>query len=303
MQRKVHVEKLAQFSGHTGNIYGLYCSPVSGKVYTGASDGYVVEWDLTKPDEGRLICRLNEPIYSIYLFEPKQQLWIGVASGNIHVVDLITKEELKNISVHRSGVFDLKGRDGKILAAGGDGSVSIFNASDYSLEKCRNFSDKSARILAFHPHKDIVAVGFSDCSILFLNEKLEVLDAKMDAHGNSVFSLAYTPDGQYLLSGGRDAMLKIWKVTEGVSLFQEIPAHNLHVHSLSVQKEGSMFLSSSMDKTIKIWDLEGFSLLKVIDKQRNNSHVNSVNKIVWVNESDFVSISDDKLVMHWRVIS
>jgi WD40 repeat protein len=58
-----------------------------------------------------------------------------------------------------------------------------------------------------------------------------------------------------------------------------------------------------MDKSIKIWDLHDFSLLKVVDKMRNESHVNSVNKIAWVNAIEFVSISDDKKLIHWRLIS
>jgi len=298
---KISVTKIANFTGHGGSIYALYVSPISKHVYTGANDGYVVEWDLLKPAEGRLLCRLNQPVYSIYLNEERQQLWIGVASGNIHIVDLKTKEELKNLEVHKLGIFDIKEEGGLIYAAGGDGCVSVWNADTMELLQLKKFSEKSARVIALNPKGDFLAVGFSDHSIAILSKNFELVYQKLTAHQNSVFSLAYTPDGQYLLSGGRDAMLKIWEFGPDLKIAKEIAAHNLHVHCISVQKEGNYFLTSSMDKTIKIWSLQDFSLLKVIDKLRNESHTNSINKISWVNEYEFVSIGDDKVMIFWRL--
>jgi WD40 repeat protein len=304
MERKISVSKLAQFSGHTGNIYGLYFSPISKKVFTGATDGYVVEWDLNKPDEGRLLCRLGEPIYCIYLYEPKQQLWIGLATGNIHVVDLVSKEEIKNLEVHKLGVFDLKCHNGLMYAAGGDGCISMLNADTFELIGLKKIAQKSVRCLSFHQNGQLIAAGTSDHSIVLLSNNLDILNTEFTAHDNSVFSLSFTADGQYLLSGGRDAHLNIWHldlVDFRLNLMKKIPAHNLHLHHISVQKEGDYFLTSSMDKSIKIWALEDFKLLKVIDKNRNESHINSVNKIAWVQANEFVSISDDKKMIYWQL--
>ncbi|MDZ4669044.1 MAG: WD40 repeat domain-containing protein [bacterium] len=306
MQRKISVEKINEFTGHAGNIYALYVSKNSRAVFTGASDGYVVEWNLEKPLEGRLICRLNQPVYSIYFHELTQQLWIGVASGNVHVVDLKTKEEIKNLAVHQLGVFDIKGAGNTIYVAGGDGCISAWDAQTMELLVLKKISEKSCRCIAIQPQGLGIAAGFSDFSLAILDKNLVVFHHELMAHQQSVFSLAFSPDGLFLLSGGRDAFLNIWAFDEDkrtVKLDQGIAAHNLHVHHISVQTEGDFFLSSSMDKTIKIWSLHDFSLLKVIDKTRNESHVNSVNKIAWINEHEFVSISDDKKLMHWRVIS
>jgi WD40 repeat protein len=296
---KVSVSLLQKFTGHAGSIYGLYFSRQNKRVYTGAADGYVVEWDLEKPDEGKLISRLNEPVYSLFLHEESQQLWIGTGPGNIHVIDLVSQKELKNLAIHTLGVFDLKLNQGFIYAAGGDGCISKTDVVTFETVLVKKCSDKSARSLVFHPEKNFLAAGFSDYSIQFLSDTLAQFDGVKDAHANSVFSLAFTQDGKYLLSGGRDAMLKIWRFEPSLSLEKEIAAHNLHVQFISVQPEGNYFITGSMDKTIKVWDADTFELLKVVDKARNNAHANSVNKLSWIDETRFVSIGDDKVMMLW----
>ncbi len=303
MQRSIQVNKLNEFTGHSGAIYGLYVSPVSGKVYTGGADGYVVEWDLGNAAEGRLIGRLDQPIYCIFLYEPTKQLWVGTGNGHIHILDLESKIELKNLVSHEQGVFDIKMLNGKLYAAGGDGCISLWDAQKTELLSLKKFSEKSARVITCSPSKSLLAIGFSDFSIVLMDENLAVFELIQNAHTNSVFSLAFNGDGTQLFSGGRDAMLKIWNVAADVTLQKEIPAHNLHVHSIAVQHEGNYFLSSSMDKTIKIWRMQDAELLKVLDKARNDSHLNSINKIAWVSENKFVSISDDKKMMFWELIS
>ena len=193
--------------------------------------------------------------------------------------------------------------NGKLYAAGGDGCISMWDAQKMELLTLKKFSDKSARVITCSPSKSLLAVGFSDFSIVLMDENLAVFELIQNAHTNSVFSLAFNGDGTQLYSGGRDAMLKIWNVAADVTLMKEIPAHNLHIHAISIQNEENYFISSSMDKTIKIWDMQDFTLLKVLDKARNESHVNSINKIAWVNAYQFVSISDDKKLMYWELIS
>ncbi len=303
MNKKIQVVNLARFSGHSGSIYGLYYSANKNKIYTGGADGYVVEWNPNEPEAGVLVARLPLPIYSIFLVEDTQVLWVGTSAGNIHLIDLKQGKEIRNIAVHQAGVYDLKPMNGLIYAGGGDGKISSHDATTGDLINIIKVSDKSIRTLAVDVKVQHLVYGSSDWSIGVLSKNLEFLYRMENAHQNSVFSLAISPEGQYLLSGGRDAMLKIWRLENELKLVQEIPAHNLHVHAISVHKENGFFLTSSMDKTIKIWSLEGFNLLKVVDKMRNDSHVNSVNKITWMDDVTFLSVGDDKMMFMWRLIS
>jgi centriolar protein POC1 len=50
-------------------------------------------------------------------------------------------------------------------------------------------------------------------------------------HTMSVFSLQYSPTGDYLVSGARDAQVKIWD-NKTYSLIQNIPAHLFAVNHI-----------------------------------------------------------------------
>jgi WD40 repeat protein len=120
-----------------------------------------------------------------------------------------------------------------------------------------------------------------------------------DAHSNSVFKVAYKND--LLFSGGRDAQLKVWDHQHAYENIFQAPAHMWAINDLAFSPDGEHFVTCSMDKTIKLWDARTFELLKVIDKDRFDSHTSSVNKILWLDTGQVISISDDRAIMLWNI--
>ncbi len=303
MQKKISITKIGQFAGHVNSIYSILPSFQENKVYTGGADGYVVEWDLNSKGDGLMICRLPKPIYSMLVLPLSKLLLVGTASGNLHVIDLNQNAEIKNIELHSLGILDLSLLDSQIISAGGDGIIGVLDANDFKVIRMMKASEKSARVLTTNARSGEVAVGFSDHRIRIYDAKTWELKQVLHEHTNSVFALTYSPDGQYLLSGGRDVQLKRWKTGLVYQLMNDLPAHNLHINQIAFCPDGRYFITVSMDKTIKIWDSKSFELLKVIDKVRNDSHINSVNKVYWVNQTHFATVSDDKLLMFWKLNS
>jgi WD40 repeat protein len=302
-KNRINARRLLNFSGHSGSIYALGLNTKLGVIYTAASDGMVISWHEAEPNQGKLIAKLSEPIYSLLYDETTNYLWIGAASGNLHIIDLQNKSELKLLTTHTKGVFDIKKWGDKVVVAGGDGCISLYNSKSLTFERLISVSSKSIRSIAISPHENLLVLGSSDFHIYVFDEDLHLVQPKIAAHSNSVFSLAFDSKSEFLLSGGRDAMLNLWDVNNGFTLVKSVPAHNLHVHSIAFNPVYNLFLTSSMDKTIKIWDAESFELIRVMDKQRHQAHVNSINKIAWLSKDKFVSISDDKNVMLWELDS
>jgi WD40 repeat protein len=143
-------------------------------------------------------------------------------------------------------------------------------------------------------------VGYSDHYIRIFDIDTLSMKQEWPAHGNSVFTLRYSPDGNFLFSGSRDARLKVWDVQAGYLQTAEIVAHMYAINHIEFSRDGKHFVTCSMDKSIKVWDLEELKLLKVIDKARHAGHGTSVNKLLW-NHDLLLSASDDRSISAWDI--
>jgi len=298
---KISIAKIANFIGHRGAVYTLEKSINKNCIYSSGADGLIVEWNTEKKDEGKLIANIGKPVYSLLLDEISSILFCGTSTGNLHVIDLNKHNEIKNIEAHQSGIFDMKFIGDNLITCSGDGTINIFEKTNLTLIKKIVGSEKSARVIAVHPINIDFAIGFSDWNISIFDEINFDLKYSLKGHTNSVFALQYSPNGNFLISSGRDAIIKVWEIKNKYKLILEIPAHTLQVKCITSNPSGNLFASSSMDKTIKIWDADNFELLKVIDFARNESHTNCINKILWLTDDKFVSCSDDKQVMIWNI--
>jgi len=112
----------------------------------------------------------------------------------------------------------------------------------------------------------------------------------------------YDNDGGRLLSGSRDARLKIWDTRSGYALGQEVVAHLYAINHLDLSPDGKHFVTCSMDRSVKVWELDEVRLLKVIDRARHAGHGTSVNRVLWTSfHEQLLSASDDRTISVWNI--
>jgi WD40 repeat protein len=80
-------------------------------------------------------------------------------------------------------------------------------------------------------------------------------------HSDEVYSVAFSPDGARVLSGGRDRTLKLWDAESG-RLIRTFVGHSDMVWSVAFSPDGTRILSGSEDKTVKLWDAATGQLLR-----------------------------------------
>jgi WD40 repeat protein len=73
------------------------------------------------------------------------------------------------------------------------------------------------------------------------------------AHAELVWTLAFSPDGKMLVSGGWDRMIKLWDVPSGELLWSG--SHSSHINGLAFSSDGRMVASSGGKETI-LWDVQ-----------------------------------------------
>lgn len=118
-----------------------------------------------------------------------------------------------------------------------------------------------------------------------------------------VLSLAYSPDGKVLASGGgipsRAGELKLWNPADG-SLLREIKdAHSDTVFSVAFSRDGRMLASGSADKLIKIFDPASGSLIRIFE-----GHTQHVLSVTWKRSGrTLISAGADKVAKIWDLVT
>ncbi len=300
--QKISINKVATLSGHKDSIYALSSSQDNKNIFSSGAEGYVVVWDMTRPGDGQLVAKVPNSVYAMANCEEQDLLLVGHNYDGLHFIDWKNREEKATLQLTSKQIFDIKVAENLAYVGTGDGEFIVADIKNLRVHSQTKFSDKSLRAIALHPHLDQIALGFSDNFIRIINSKSYKLMKEYEGHQNSVFSLRYSPDGFRLLSGSRDASLKMWNVDENFELIISEIAHMNTINDIQFSPDGKHFVTCSMDKTIKLWDTENFDLLKVIDNDRYESHTSSVNKLRWSSyENQLVSISDDRAIMIWDI--
>ncbi len=294
----------SQLTGHNASIYCL--SAYDNKSFlSAAGDGWIVKWNIEDGDHGQLLASVNGNIFSMLYLHDFNWTLTGNIYGDIYWIDLKSKKTIKAVKHHKKGIFALiRHESDKIISLGGEGALSIWDINSNRCLETLQLSNQSLRCISKHPIENIYAVGASDNNIYILDAlNFSLLYTIRNAHENSVFTLCFSPNGKYLLSGGRDAYLRIRDFQNN---YEELPtqaAHLFTVNDIAFNPKLNIFATASRDKCIKIWDSENFSLIKVLDTIKGGHH-KSVNKLIWSeNGEKLISCSDDRSLIIWKISS
>ncbi|MBS1490037.1 MAG: WD40 repeat domain-containing protein [Bacteroidetes bacterium] len=299
----VQVFKKNTFTGHRGSIYALQPADLPHLFFSAGGDGLVALWNLETGGDGQLVAQLPNSIYALHFLPNRNLLIAGQNYSGIHLIDYQNKKELASLHLTASAIFDIQSFQNDLIVASGDGSVSVVDLNQWVVKKKIQASERSARCLAVNVASGEVAVGYSDACIRIFDLNQYTLKETINAHRNSVFTVNYSPDGQFLFSGGRDARLKIWEVPDHYNSSEEIAAHLYAINHLAFSPDGRYLATASMDKSVKVWSTPERKLLKVIDKGRHAGHGTSVNKLLWTPfNQQLVSAGDDRIISAWDLL-
>ena len=96
-----------------------------------------------------------------------------------------------------------------------------------------------------------------------LPTSLSFLKTTLTGHSDSVNSVAFSPDGKTLASGGKDDTIKIWNLSTGRPT-RTLTGHSDEVNSVAFSPDGKTLASGSGDDTIKIWNLSTGRLTRTL---------------------------------------
>jgi WD40 repeat protein len=263
---------------------------------TAGGDGQLLKWDLKNTKSANLIAKTDHSIYFLEHIN-SHTIAIGTNSGELYFYDHEQKRIVEENNLGK-GIFTGVVDDGKLIVGSADGLLSTISIETNEIIELKTISDGHLRTIS-KLSSGLIAVGTSANEIIFLNQNQEIHRINR-AHNDSVFSLLGLDDN-YFISGGKDAMLKLWDLKSYKPVI-DVPAHLFAVNHIIRLGKQNRIITASRDKSIKIWDPETLLLNKVIDRGKielASSH--SVNKLLWLNNDLLVAVGDDRIVRIYQI--
>jgi WD40 repeat protein len=146
-------------------------------------------------------------------------------------------------------------KDGSTLVSAGTDAVIVWAVA--TAKKQSVFRTKRGPLccVAISSNSLIIAAGVHESSdVLLWNTSKGDLPTALKGHSDRVCCIAFTPDGERLLSGSADSTIKTWKASNG-ELEGTMVGHDGDVLCMSVASDNSICVSGSADHSIKVWDL------------------------------------------------
>ncbi|KAG8993525.1 hypothetical protein FRB94_013276 [Tulasnella sp. JGI-2019a] len=108
--------------------------------------------------------------------------------------------------------------------------------------------------------------------------------------------VAWSPDGQRIISGSEDGTLSLWDLSTGAPIGEAWKSHSKRVDCVAWSPDGKMVVSGSDDDTLQLWNpTTGARIGEAL-----RGHTNAVLSVAWSPDSKWVvSGSRDKTLRMW----
>jgi serine/threonine protein kinase len=181
-----------------------------------------------------------------------------------------------------------------------DNHIEVYSNPDNALIMQTSGLTREINSIEISPGGKYLAVGRADGRVLMwdiVNDEYLDLDMrhqtttsfmnydptsdtfKSEYLGN-VYSLTFSPDGQYLVSGGIDSTINIWEVPSGIKV-NSLTKHKKTIRRLLFVQDGKYLISTGDDNAIFIWDFKTFNLVSQCDTYYSkNSALSSSEQIL-----------------------
>jgi WD40 repeat protein len=86
---------------------------------------------------------------------------------------------------------------------------------------------------------------------------------KLEGHSGDINSVAFSPDGRFVVTASADGTARVWDAATGKTI-GELRGHSKSVNSASFSPDGKFIVTASDDASVRLWDANHFSLVRNI---------------------------------------
>lgn len=179
----------------------------------------------------------------------------GDMDGKTRIWNVVTGRLSRTLSPSTRMCLPAFNPQGDLVAVPANDAVRIWNVATGNLH--RKLDSPNGMTVDWKPNGRQLAVGLHGGALDGYVEVWDVESSKklrsVPAHANWAMSVAWSPDGKRLATGGADQVIRIWN-TKSFDCMLTLKGHNDKVTHVSWSPDGKKLASASWDRIVKIWN-------------------------------------------------
>ena len=105
--------------------------------------------------------------------------------------------------------------------------------------------------------------------LLRATARMDLLHGELRGHEDDITAVAFSPDGNYILTGSSDNTARLWETSSGRQL-HVLQGHDGNVVAVAFSPDGRRILTGSWDGTARLWEISSGRQLRVLQGHERN---------------------------------
>ncbi|XP_039416096.1 WD repeat-containing protein 90 isoform X3 [Corvus cornix cornix] len=199
---------------------------------------------------------------------------VGTTAGTLWYINWVESTSIRLISGHKNKVTEVcfSPDESHCATCGEDGSVRIWALGSTELVVQFQVLNQSCQCLAWKPRpvglwpcaveSQHVVAGYSDGTVRVFSVSRTEMELKMHPHTAALTAIAYSTDGEMILSGGKDGIVAVSSPRTGMTIhvladhkgspITVLQCTRKQYHDFGVEG-GELWLATSSDRRVSVW--------------------------------------------------
>ena len=282
---------LRLFRGHEGPVNSVAFDPEGRYALSGSADATLRLWDVATGDVLRLFRGHEGPVNSV-TFDPEGRYALsGSADATLRLWDVATGDILRLFGGHEGPVnsvaFDPEGR--YALSGSADATLRLWDVATGDVLRLFRGHEGPVNSVAFSPDGRHALSGSTDGTLQLWDVTTGNALRRMFAPNHSftltvngvnqniarIATVAFSPNGQYAISGAYNNTLRLWNVATGDTyilhgndaiLYGKYNPFDEMLNSIAFSPDGRNTLSGSEDGSLRIGAIRTRAAKTILDE-------------------------------------